>query len=164
MNLIKFIRNKIIAKSFENKISKLLNTAYSKENSDLLAHNNGNIVHDGNQLFDLQHDFVPGIYLRKMILNPGTSIVSAIHKREHVWFLLSGCITVSDKNGTNTFEAPYVGFSESGIQRAIYAHEHSIFQNVFQNPFELTDLDELEDYNYSLTKDDYNDFIRNAII
>jgi len=164
MNLIKFIRNKIIAKSFENKISKLLNTAYSKENSDLLVHNGGNIVRNGNQLFDLKHEFVPGIYLRKMILNQGTSVISAIHKREHVWFLLSGCITVSDKNGTNTFEAPYMGFSESGTQRAIYAHENSIFQNVFQNPFELKDLDELEDYNYSLTKDDYNDFIRNAII
>ena len=52
MNLIKFIKNKIIAKSFENKVNKLLKVAYSKENSDLLVHNDGGIVRDGNQLFD----------------------------------------------------------------------------------------------------------------
>ena len=161
MNLIKFIKNKILAKSFETKMLNLLNTAYSKENSDLLVHNNGKLVRKGGNLFKLEHEFVPGIYLRRMILNKGTSIVSAIHKRDHVWFLLSGYITISTKNKIETFEAPYIGFSKAGTQRAIYAHELSVFQNVFQNPFELKNLDELEDYNYSLTKDEYNDFIRN---
>ena len=145
MNLIKLIKNKILAKSFENKISNILSTAYSKENSDLLLHNNGNIVRDGGDLFKLEHEFASGIYLRRMILNKGTSIISAIHNRDHVWFLLSGSIIISTKNKTEIFEAPYMGFSESGTQRAIYAQELSVFQNVFQNPFELKNLDDLED-------------------
>ena len=160
MNLIKLIKNKILAKSFDNKVSNLLNTAYSKENSDFLVHNNGNLVRDGRSLVKLEHEFVPGIYLRRMIMSKNCSLVSAIHKRDHVWFLLSGYITISTKNKVEDFKAPYIGFSKSGTQRVIYAHEESIFQNVFQNPFGFTNLDELENYNYSLTKDDYNDFIR----
>ena len=161
MNLIKSIKNRILAKSFDNKVSNLLNTIYSKENNDSLIHNNGKIVRDGGSLLKLEHEFVPGIYLRRMIMSKDCSLISAIHKRDHVWFLLSGYITISTKNKVEDFEAPYIGFSKSGTQRVIYAHEQSIFQNVFQNPLGLTNLDELENYNYSLTKDDYNNFIRN---
>tara|TARA_B100001059_G_scaffold66582_1_gene63124 strand:+ start:265 stop:756 length:492 start_codon:yes stop_codon:yes gene_type:complete len=162
MNLIKLIKNKILAKSFDNKVSNLLNTFYSKENSDSLVHNNGKLVREGGSLIKLEHDFVTGIYLRRMIMSKGCSLISAIHKRDHVWFLLSGYITISTKNKVEDFAAPYIGFSKSGTQRVIYAHEESIFQNVFQNPFGFTNLDELENYNYSLTKDDYNNFIRNS--
>ena len=89
------------------------------------------------------------------------SIISLIHKRDHVWFLLTGSITIVTNGIAEHYIAPYIGFSKSGTQRAIYAHEESIFQNVFQNPLGLTDLDELEDFNYSYTKNDYTDFIRN---
>lgn len=59
-----------------------------------------------------------------------------------------GKITVSSEEGVNEYEAPYIGFSKSGTQRAIHANEYSIFQNVFQNPLGLSDLDELEQFNY----------------
>jgi hypothetical protein len=59
-----------------------------------------------------------------------------------------GSITVSDQDGVTNYEAPYIGFSKSGTQRVIYANEYSVFQNVFQNPQRLSDLDELEDFNY----------------
>ena len=54
-----------------------------------------------------------------------------------------------------------MGFSKAGTQRVIHAHEDSIFQNVFQNPFEYKNLDKLDEHNYSLTKEDYDNFIRN---
>jgi hypothetical protein len=133
---------------FKNKISNLLNTIYSQESSDVLIHNKGKIVREGKGLFDLEHDFTDGIYLRRMMLNKGTTIISGIHRRDHVWFLMIGSITVSDQDGVTNYEAPYIGFSKSGTQRVIYANEYSVFQNVFQNPQRLSDLDELEDFNY----------------
>ncbi len=161
MNLIKYIQNKLSPKPFENKLSNTLNEIYAKKPSDLLVHNNGKIVRDGGKLFKIEHDFTDGIYLRRMLLNKGTAIISGIHKRDHVWFLLKGDITISSKDGVKNFLAPYIGFSKSGTQRAIYANEYSVFQNVFQNPLNITDIDEVENYNYTTTLEEYNNYIKN---
>ena len=104
---------------------------------------------------------MPGLYLRKMILAKGGYVVGGIHKRDHVWFLLAGHITVATSKSKKDYVAPYMGFSKAGTQRVIYAHEDSIFQNVFQNPFEYKNLNKLDEHNYSLTKEDYDNFIRN---
>ena len=60
-----------------------------------------------------------------------------------------------------TYEAPYVGFSNAGTQRVIRANEYSIFQNVFKNPLDNKNLDYVEKYNYALTKEEYNEYIKN---
>lgn len=147
--LVRTVKNRFLPeKSFKNKISNVLKTIYSQENNDLVIHNKGKIVREGRDLFQIEHDFTDGIYLRRMILKKGTTIVSGIHRRDHVWFLMVGKITVSSEEGVNEYEAPYIGFSKSGTQRAIHANEYSIFQNVFQNPLGLSDLDELEQFNY----------------
>ena len=135
-------------KSFNKKISDVLKTAYSKESSDNLIHNKGKIIREGKDLFKIEHDFTDGLYLRRLILKKNTTIVSGIHRRDHVWFLLVGSITVSSEDGVENYQAPYIGFSKAGTQRAIYASDYSVFQNVFQNPLGLSDLDELEDFNY----------------
>lgn len=135
-------------KSFKKKISNVLKTAYSKESSDSLIHNKGKIIREGKDLFEIEHDFTDGLYLRRLILNRNTTIVSGIHRRDHVWFLLTGSITISSEDGVNNYQAPYIGFSKAGTQRAIYANDYSVFQNVFQNPLGLSDLDDLEDFNY----------------
>lgn len=161
MNLIKSIKNKIIAYSFEKKIDNLLENAYSKEITENFVHNKGRAVREAKNIVELTHNFTDGLYLRGMKMVENASIISLIHKRDHVWFLLTGSITIVTNGIAEHYIAPYIGFSKSGTQRAIYAHEESIFQNVFQNPLGLTDLDELEDFNYSYTKNDYTDFIRN---
>jgi len=148
-NIIKRVKDKFLPeKSFKDKISNVLQSIYSQENSELVIHDRGKIVRDGKDLFQIEHDFTDGIYLRRMILKKGTTIVSGIHRRDHVWFLMIGNITVSSEEGVNDYEAPYIGFSKKGTQRAIHANEYSVFQNVFQNPQGLSDLDELEDFNY----------------
>jgi hypothetical protein len=161
MNLIKSIKNKIIAYSFEKKINNILVNSYSKEVTENFVHNNGRAVREAKNLVEFTHNFTDGLYLRGMKMFKDTSLISLIHKRDHVWFLLTGSITVITDGIAEHYIAPYIGFSKSGTQRAIYAHEESIFQNVFKNPLGLTDLDELEDFNYSYTKNDYTDFIRN---
>jgi len=161
MNLIKSIKNKILAYSFEKKINNFLDNAYSKEVTENFVHNNGRAVREAKNIVELTHNFTDGLYLRGMKMFEDASIISLIHKRDHVWFLLTGAITIVTNGIAEYYIAPYMGFSKSGTQRAIYAHEESIFQNVFQNPHGLTDLDELEDFNYSYTKNDYTNFIRN---
>lgn len=135
-------------KSFNKKISSVLEKVYSQESGDEIIHNRGKLVREGKDLFKIEHDFTDGLYLRRLILNKNTTVISGIHKRDHVWFLLIGNITVSSEDGIENYQAPYIGFSKSGTQRAIYANDYSVFQNVFQNPLGLSDLDELEDFNY----------------
>ena len=160
MNLIKLIKNKL-SNSFHKKVNTLLTNIYSINNNDNLVHNNGKLVRDGKNIAKIQHEFAPGIYLRRMLLKEGAYIVGAIHKRDHAWFLLEGYITVATSSGKTEYEAPYIGFSKKGTQRVIYAHENSIFQNVFKNPFEYTNLDKLEEYNYCLTKEEYDNYRTN---
>jgi hypothetical protein len=160
MNLIKLIKNKL-SNPFHKKVNTLLTNIYSINNNDNLVHNNGKLVRDGKNIAKIQHEFAPGIYLRRMLLKEGAYIVGAIHKRDHAWFLLEGYITVATLSGKTEYEAPYIGFSKKGTQRVIYAHENSIFQNVFKNPFEYTNLDKLEEYNYCLTKEEYDNYRTN---
>ena len=130
MNLIKYIKSKILIKSFENKISSVLKKVLANKSNDLITHNNGKLVREKAKWGEIKHNFVPGIYLRQMILNPTAIIISAIHKRDHVWFLLEGDITIVNKDGEENYTAPYVGFSKAGTQRVIRANKYSIFQNV----------------------------------
>ena len=161
MNLIKYIKSKILIKSFENKISSVLKKVLANKSNDLITHNNGKLVREKAKWGEIKHNFVPGIYLRQMILNPTAIIISAIHKRDHVWFLLEGDITIVNKDGEENYIAPYVGFSKAGTQRVIRANKYSIFQNVFQNPSNNKDLDFVENYNYALTKKEYKEYIKN---
>lgn len=160
MNLIKLIKNKL-SNPFHKKVNTLLTTGYSINNNDNLIHNNGKLVRDGKNLVKVQHEFAPGIYLRRMLMKENSIVVSAVHKRDHAWFLLEGYITIVTENDKIDYEAPYIGFSKKGTQRVIYAHENSIFQNVFKNPFEYTNLDKLEEYNYCLTKEEYDNYRNN---
>lgn len=161
MNIIKFIKNRLLNKSFKTKTEKALNKIYTTESNELLIHNNGKLVREGGALFKIENETTDGIYLRRMLLNEGTAIISAIHKRDHVWFLLEGDITISTSTGKENYTAPYVGFSKAGTQRAIYANKMSIFQNVFQNPLNLKSIDDLEDYNYCMTESEYKKYKKN---
>lgn len=148
-----------LEQDFRGTLGQIVEQSKLEPISDSFIHNNGAICREGGDLAKLEHELVDGLYLRRMILNKGTVIISAIHKRDHVWFLLSGSITVVSKNGTEKFSAPWVNYSESGSQRVIYADENSVFQNIFKNPKKLTYLDDLEEYNYCNTEEEYLEYI-----
>tara|TARA_R100000742_G_C4218906_1_gene43217 strand:+ start:22 stop:510 length:489 start_codon:yes stop_codon:yes gene_type:complete len=161
LNLIKYIKQTLRAVKFENKISKVIKNVLAVESNNIITHNNGKLVRQKASWGEIKHNFVPGIYLRQMILNPGSIIISGIHKRDHVWFLLEGDITIVNKDGEENYIAPYVGFSKAGTRRVIRGNEYSIFQNVFQNPSDNKDLDFVENYNYALTTKEYKEYIKN---
>ena len=137
-----------------------------KLEEDLLsAANNNNIVAGdnnglGNKLAPLEHTFADGVYVRQMYMPKDTAVVGKIHKREHVWFLLQGCISVATENKIEEYEAPCYVVSPGGSKRVILALEDSIFVNIHPNPSNTQDLIELEKYNVAKDYEEYEQYIK----
>jgi hypothetical protein len=161
MNTLLKVKKNILTKSFNNKVSSLVNNAIKNKSNDLLIHNDGKVCREDSQWVTFKLDFAPGIYLRQMTMSKDSVVLGAVHKRDHAWFLLKGYVTVVSEDGDQDYEAPYLGFSKAGIQRVIYAHEESIFQNVFKNPNNIKDIDLLEEYNCCINKEKYTEYVNN---
>jgi hypothetical protein len=161
MNTLLKVKKNILTKSFNNKVSSLVNNAIKNKSNDLLIHNDGKVCREDSQWVTFKHDFAPGIYLRQMTMSKDSVVLGAVHKRDHAWFLLKGYVTVVSEDGDQDYEAPYLGFSKAGTQRVIYAHEESIFQNVFKNPNNIKDIDLLEEYNCCINKEKYTEYVNN---
>ena len=103
-----------------------------------------NVVKGDSSTFPLKHTFTDGIYIRQMSMKKDSFVIGKIHKHNHVWFLLSGEISVADENNTIDHIAPCYVEAPSGSKRMIYAHEDSIWVNIHANPTNTQDLEELE--------------------
>ena len=102
------------------------------------------VTHQNSEHFPLKHTFADGIYVRQMSMNPGSVVVGAIHKHLHVWFLLTGHISVVTEENTEDYIAPCYVVSTPGVKRDIYANEESIFVNIHKNPTNTQDIQQLE--------------------
>ena len=87
-------------------------------------------------------------------------IIGAIHNHLHVWFLLTGNLTVATKNGVEDYIAPCYVMAEPGSKRVIYANEDSIFVNIHKNPSNTQDMKKLEKDIVSLNKEQYEEYIK----
>ena len=121
--------------------------------------NNGDIVY--HDKFKYKHTFADNIYVREMTIEKGEVIIGAIHKHLHVWFLLSGHITVLTENKLEEYKAPCTVLSTPGIKRVIYGNEESIFTNVHKNPTNTKDIKELEKQIVALNYKEYEEYINN---
>ena len=54
----------------------------------------------------IKHTFADGIYVRQMDMKQGGVVVGAIHKHLHVWFLLTGHVTIATEDTTEDYIAP----------------------------------------------------------
>jgi quercetin dioxygenase-like cupin family protein len=86
-------------------------------------------------------------------------IIGAIHKHLHVWFLLSGYITVLADGELKEYKAPCTVLSEPGVKRVIYGNEESVFTNVHKNPTNTEDIKELEEQIVALSYEEYEEYI-----
>ena len=118
---------------------------------------NGNIVY--HDKFKYKHTFADGIYVRQMTIAKDEVIIGAIHKHLHVWFLLSGNITVLTSGELEEYKAPCTVLSEPGVKRVIYGNEESIFTNVHKNPTNTEDIKELEKQIVALNYKEYEEYI-----
>jgi len=109
--------------------------------------------------FPLKHTFADGIYIRQMEMKKDSVVVGAIHNHLHVWFLLTGYITVTTEDSTEDYISPCYVVSTPGVKRVIYANEDSVFVNIHKNPSNTEDLDELEAEIVSINYKEYEKYI-----
>lgn len=102
------------------------------------------VTHQDSDIFPLKHTFADGIYVRQMSMKPGSVVVGAIHKHLHVWFLLTGHISVATEENREDYIAPCYVVATPGTKRVIYANEESIFVNIHKNPTNTQDIQQLE--------------------
>ena len=131
-------KNEISSRASILELEKIL---LNSDNKSVVS-NNGDIVRS--KEFPLKHSFADGIYVRQMLMKKDSVVVGAIHNHLHVWFLLTGHITVATEDSTQDYVSPCYVVSTPGIKRVILANEESIFVNVHKNPTNTQDLDKLE--------------------
>ena len=147
-------RNEISSRSKILELEKILLNSVDNKN---IVGNNGEIVRSNE--FPLKHTFADGIYIRQMEMEKDSVVVGAIHNHLHVWFLLTGHITVATESSTEDYISPCYVVSTPGIKRVIYANEKSIFVNVHKNPSNTQNLDELEAEIVSKNYKEYEEYI-----
>ena len=106
----------------------------------------------------IKHTFADGIYVRQMDMKQGGVVVGAIHKHLHVWFLLTGHITIATEGTTEDYIAPCYVVSTPGVIRVILANENSIFVNIHKNPSNTKDLNVLEKQIVALNYKEYEEY------
>mgnify|MGYP000126617364 FL=1 len=118
-----------------------------------IIHNNGDIV--VSEQLPITHNFADQIYLRQMNMSKDQLVVGAFHNHKHIWFLMTGRVSIKSDEEIVEHVAPCYTVSEPGTQRFIYAHEDSIFINIHKNPDNTTNIKELEKTIVSLNKKEY---------
>ena len=119
----------------------------------------GKHVMTESKIAPIKHTFADGVYVRQMTIAEDEVIIGAIHKHLHVWFLLSGNITVLADGELKEYQAPCTVLSKPGVKRVIYGNEESIFTNVHKNPTNTEDIRELEKQIVALNYEEYEEYI-----
>ena len=124
-----------------------------------------NVEGDGKQVVTdskiatIKHTFADGVYIRQMDMKAGSAVVGAIHKHLHVWFLLTGHVTIATQDSVEDYIAPCYVVSTPGVKRVIHAIEESIFVNVHKNPSNTKDVNKLEKEIVALNYKEYEEYI-----
>jgi hypothetical protein len=133
----------------------------------LLANADGvNIVGDGKEityaenLWEYNHTFVDGIYVREMRMKKGQLAFSAIHKHSYIFSLLSGILLTSSESGVEEFIGPCYVISPKGIKRVVYAIEDCVIATIHSNPTNTEDLNELAKINIAANWNEYEEYVK----
>jgi hypothetical protein len=89
-----------------------------------------------------EHTLIDGVYTRILRIPKGQVLIGKIHKKECVNIVAKGDISVLTEHGSGRIKAGHVAVSGPGIQKIGYAHEDTIFINVFRT--DLTDIAQIE--------------------
>jgi hypothetical protein len=129
--------HRLINAEFINKVEALENAML---NSDDIRIAKGN-----SDMFPLKHSFSEGVYIREMFMQKGGLVIGKLYKISHTWFLLKGELEVATDEGVNYYIAPCYVHAPEGTKRVLHAIEDVIFVNVYPNPDNITDIEQLED-------------------
>ena len=149
--------NKNITLSKRKEIQELQDLLIENADGVSIEGDGKSIIHSNN--FPLKHTFADGIYVRQMSMEKDSSVIGAIHNHLHVWFLLTGNISVATEETVEDYIAPCYVVSTPGVKRVILANEDSIFVNIHKNPSNTKDLDKLEKEIVALNYEEYEEYI-----
>lgn len=83
-----------------------------------------------------------GLYTRTLFIPKGCELVGKIHRKPCVNIVAKGDITIMTETGLLRVQAGYSVTSPAGIQKIGYAHEDTVFINVFRT--DVTDSTVIE--------------------
>ena len=147
-----------VSKNSREKILKLENSLISIADG-INVEGDGKHVVTESKIVPIKHSFADGVYIRQMDMIKDSIVVGAIHKHLHVWFLLTGHVTVATEDTTEDYIAPCYVVSTPGVKRVILANEDSIFVNIHKNPSNTQDIGELEKEIVALSYEEYEEYI-----
>lgn len=102
----------------------------------------------------VEHVLLDGMYMRKLFIPKDTILVGKIHLKSCFNFVEKGDISVMTETGSKRVQAGFTLVSPAGIQKVGYAHEDTIFINVFRT--DETDIDKIE---AEIATEDYADLV-----
>lgn len=71
---------------------------------------------------ETKHYFHGGMYCREVFRQAGVLVVGAIHKKEHLYLIVSGTVAITDGEGNvQEVTGPHLFQSKPGTKRAVYA-------------------------------------------
>lgn len=95
------------------------------------------------QELQVDHTFLPGQYLRKLVMPAGTLVVGKRHRHRHALIVI-GHVTVRTEAGMVELQGTHIIDSLPGMKRAIYAHADSVL--ITSHLTDETDLEKIEAY------------------
>ena len=92
--------------------------------------------------FEVAHTLIDGVYTRTLFIPKGSVLVGKIHLKECVNIVAAGDISILTETGCGRIKAGHIAVSKPGIQKLGYAHEDTVFVNVFRT--DETDIEKIE--------------------
>jgi len=91
---------------------------------------------------EVKHTFLDGMYMRELFIPKGTVLIGKVHKLACINLVTQGDISILTETGSARVKAGFSIVSPSGLQKVGYAHEDTVFVNVFRT--DETDPEKIE--------------------
>jgi hypothetical protein len=75
---------------------------------------------------ETKHYFHGGMYCREVFRHAGVLVVGAVHKKEHMYLIVSGTVSITADDGVHTVTGPHLFLSKPGTKRAVYAETDAL--------------------------------------
>lgn len=89
----------------------------------------------------LNHRFLPGFYIREILMPAETLVTSQIHLTTHPFFVLQGKVSVinEDTGEEILIQSPYSGTTYPNTRRVLYIHENCVWITVHRTEIQPED-------------------------
>ena len=161
-NIVKASAKHEVSKDFRSVVTNLESQLKKMaDGKDIVAGTADKPIVTNSQAVPIEHFFMQGVYVRKMTMYEGCTVIGAIHKHLHMCFLTKGSVVVADELGTSTYTAPCHIIATPGIKRVLHAVEDSVWYNIHENPTNTENIKSIEDNTVAISYEEYEEYIKN---